>query len=722
MARSTRRITLPAWLPAPRPGGILAGSLQTPGETIQRPVTVATLGSRIGGLLGQWRYAEAGRRDVRLDFLRGYAVFAMISDHVGGISWFSPLTGSNRFLTSAAEGFVFLAGLVIGMVYGPRIKRDGWLPGAEAILRRAGILYAVTVGLTLLFVALFQFTDLRLWLDREYGLGLTDPVELVVGTLTLHYTYHGTDILWMYTILIAAAPLLFLFLEMGRTWWVLVASWLLWLAYQFFPSQAAIPWVATNVNYFPVASWQLVFVNGLLIGYHREAVARVFRRISPVATLVLFGLGMAYLILVQWAHDHGRLAGWPVAGRLAGELYLVVFDKPTVAIGRILAFIVLAGFAYSLVTVLWVPMRRALGWLLLPLGTSSLRAYGTHLLVIVLVYNVDSLARLYDRSRTANTVLQAVTVGLTLGVIILWKRAEEGIDWRVSLPRWPTHPARRPALIGAASTLVLALTVAGAIYAGPVRASRQATMESGAEEAGVLRFVPRERVAQGPLPVLLALHDEGETGPEMARALVDVARENGWVLIAPTIPYAEWSDPNLVAADAAAVLPRLDDLIEGLDEHAEITLRPQILVLGRGRGAHTAQQLALFYPEKVAAVATVGPAPCILPAESVQGTPLPFPLGVDDLEQYTGDNLDGEAVARTPFWIGIANDGRSAAESCPWGALAEQEPAQRAQTFARQLESMGSRVETVSAADAQAVAGLPDVALAFLRANQPRTE
>src|SRR5215470_16014832 len=135
----------------------------------------------------QWRYPEEGRRDLRLDYLRGYAVFAMICDHVAGISWFSPLTGANRFLTSAAEGFVLLAGLVLGMVYGPRIARSGWLAAADPIMRRASLLYGVTVGLTLVFVGLFEFTQLKLWLDRTHGLGLTDPVELVVGTLTLHF-------------------------------------------------------------------------------------------------------------------------------------------------------------------------------------------------------------------------------------------------------------------------------------------------------------------------------------------------------------------------------------------------------------------------------------------------------------------------------------------------------------------------------------------------------
>src|SRR5215208_6044074 len=194
--------------------------------------TAAKPGPFLDGVLARWRYAEGGRRDARLDLLRGYAVFAMICDHVANISFFSPFTGANRFVISAAEGFVFLAGLVVGMVYGGRMRREGWRVACEGLLHRAAVLYAVTIALTLLFVVLFQYTDLRLWLDRTYGLGLNDPVELVVSTFTLHFTYHGTDILWMYTILLAASPFVLVLLRYGQIVAVLGASWVLWYAYQ----------------------------------------------------------------------------------------------------------------------------------------------------------------------------------------------------------------------------------------------------------------------------------------------------------------------------------------------------------------------------------------------------------------------------------------------------------------------------------------------------------
>src|SRR5690242_12434283 len=227
------------------------------------------------GRFSSWRYPATDRRDGRLDFLRGFAVFAMICDHVAGISWFSPITGANRFVTSAAEGFVLLAGLVLGMVYGPRIARSGWTAAADPILRRAAVLYGVTVGLTLLFVGLFEFTSLKLWLDRAYGLGLTDPIQLVVGTFTLHFVYHGTDILLLYCVLIATSPLILLALHRGYWPAVLAVSWLIWLGHQFYPAEVMIPWTVTNAYYFPVAAWQVIFVNALVVGFYRERVAAV---------------------------------------------------------------------------------------------------------------------------------------------------------------------------------------------------------------------------------------------------------------------------------------------------------------------------------------------------------------------------------------------------------------------------------------------------------------
>ena len=43
---------------------------------------------------------------------------------------------------------------------------------------------------------------------------------------------------------------------------------------------------------------------------------------------------------------------------------------------------------YTAVTYLWIPIRRALGWLMLPLGQAALYSYIVHFFLILLVYNL----------------------------------------------------------------------------------------------------------------------------------------------------------------------------------------------------------------------------------------------------------------------------------------------------------------------------------------------
>src|SRR4051794_35155248 len=69
------------------------------------------------------------------------------------LSWFS----YERFwVVTAAEVFVVLSGVVLGMVYGRRLARDGWLAVVRGLSRRAALLYVsfVAVTVSLLVIAL----------------------------------------------------------------------------------------------------------------------------------------------------------------------------------------------------------------------------------------------------------------------------------------------------------------------------------------------------------------------------------------------------------------------------------------------------------------------------------------------------------------------------------------------------------------------------------------
>ena len=125
-------------------------------------------------------YLSHEGRDLRLDLIRGYFVFAMIIDHVRGDSPLYLLTGGNRFFTSAAEGFILISGLVTGLVYRRIIKREGMSAGLLKVLRRALTLYLLTVGVTLLFSLFSEIT----YMPWATGVNFSDPLGFVISVFS----------------------------------------------------------------------------------------------------------------------------------------------------------------------------------------------------------------------------------------------------------------------------------------------------------------------------------------------------------------------------------------------------------------------------------------------------------------------------------------------------------------------------------------------------------
>src|SRR5579862_9311690 len=95
-----------------------------------------------------------GARDLRIDWLRGLAMTCVIVNHSklqSLLSWFS----YERFwVVTAAEVFIVLSGIVLGMVYGRRLARDGWRAVVRGLGKRALTLYVAFVGVTLSIVLL----------------------------------------------------------------------------------------------------------------------------------------------------------------------------------------------------------------------------------------------------------------------------------------------------------------------------------------------------------------------------------------------------------------------------------------------------------------------------------------------------------------------------------------------------------------------------------------
>ncbi len=344
--------------------------------------------------LRAWSYYNTpdaiNRRDLRVDLLRGFCIFAMVVDHFGGDSWLYAITGGNRFYVSAAEGFIFISGFVMGQAYRSKRDRSGLAAAMSEALRRARTLYLATVALTLIFSFLYLYTDIALWTGRDFGLGIDSLQEIAVASLTLHYTYHGTDILAMYTLLLLVAPVVLLMLSAGEWYWVLIPSWLLWLAYQVYPDEASIPWYIRHGENFPLAAWQVLFVTGHVLGFHREALTAWLRRFRRLR-VVLVALGVATtlaLVSLAWGADKGtQFAFFDIDPNVLDESFFKVPLRP----GRIVAFLSVAIVGYTAATYLWVPLRRVLGWLMLPLGQAALYSYIVHFFLLLLVFNLAPL-------------------------------------------------------------------------------------------------------------------------------------------------------------------------------------------------------------------------------------------------------------------------------------------------------------------------------------------
>lgn len=379
-----------------------------PGE-VDAPVSPR---SDRAGVLARWRYA-GGARDLRLDFLRGLAVIAMVADHLGGEpSWLYALTGGNHFLFSAAEAFVFISGLVMGVVYARVIATYGIADAIWKAFRRAGTLYFLTVTLGFGFATLSYWTNMP-WVD---GVRVLDPMGRIIERVTLHRAFYLTDVLLMYTLLVAVAPFVFLLLHRGHTLPVLIGSWLMWGVYQVWPEQMLLPWRIEDNSVFQFAAWQALFFTGVALGYHRNRVITLARRL-PVALplMALVALCAGSVLLYNF---HGSLlAPFTADGDTTG-LMNEFFGKADLRVGRLLVFAAFFVVLFTLTTLVWKPLHRVLGWLLMPLGQHALFAYSVHLGVIIACTKlVSGTSALQSNTPLVNTVVQLAGIFAVWGIV-----------------------------------------------------------------------------------------------------------------------------------------------------------------------------------------------------------------------------------------------------------------------------------------------------------------
>ena len=212
-------------------------------------------------------------------------------------------------------------------------------------------------------------------------------------------------------------------------------------------------------------------------------------------------------------------------------------------------------------------------------------------------------------------------------------------------------------------------------------------------------YLPSQVDPRRPTAVVLALHGMGGTGGRIAQRLQGCADQNHWIVVAPTIAYRDYMDPAQVLLDDEETLPLLRGTLDSLSAQlGGVRLADRVYVYGFSRGAQLANRFAFFYPDHVAAVATLSGGSYTVPRRSAtvagQDRPLDFPFGVADLDHYAGHPFDTAAVRRIPFWVGVGS-ADTVKEQVPrsWDALLGDTRVERAKRFSDALKALGASVK-----------------------------
>jgi hypothetical protein len=349
-----------------------------------------------------WSYPDIDKRDLRLDFMRGLIMIYLVIVHMEYFSLFSLLAWERLGIVSSAEGFVLLSGLVVGLVYGRRAINEGLLPAAKRLWQRAFKLYKVNlfVILSIALLGLLPFVnvyDITHWWvpgDRSHAYYLYPPDtapwwEWLWKALTLQIGPHQYQIIGLYVVLLSLAPLALFLLLRGYWSLVLLISWSLYIANLFL----VVRLTPTKFELgFPLLTWQLLFFNGLLIGFYRDQVldwlvAYNNRWVGWMAGLLCLGF-----MFLGFNNPHPMFWPWETLSFIPSETFQSIygfwFNKTILGPGRLLNNAALFITMYILLNRYWFGFNSAFGWLLIPLGQSSLYVFTVHIYIILLVINL----------------------------------------------------------------------------------------------------------------------------------------------------------------------------------------------------------------------------------------------------------------------------------------------------------------------------------------------
>lgn len=375
------------------------------------------------------------QRILAFDLIRGFFLLVIMVDHIelypNGWDFF---TGKGRLWVSAAEGFFFMSGLLIGMIYRRRMAL-----GMKFIFRkmwtRAAELYIAGVALTFLFLAWVEFTHHAPIKDT---LPSPFPWHHFIGeAFLMRFTYGWADFLVRFAILMLFAPLVFYIIAKGK-WWLAMAGIIAVWAFR-----------GTSFS----LAWQLIFNFGILAGFYWQQIENWFRKLGARRSkLVMRGFAIIAVstftisyssvyvlsllfhlwgdnLLPHWLQHVAFTWGW-----INHDIWIYA-DKWTMNWLRVILFGFWFPVFYWIVRKYERQIARYSRGLLELLGRNSLFVYIAESFIVFTfkMYLIPSTTNFLQ-----NFLITGVSLALLILITILYKRIEPKLLSR----RWPRLKVR----------------------------------------------------------------------------------------------------------------------------------------------------------------------------------------------------------------------------------------------------------------------------------------
>lgn len=324
------------------------------------------------------KYTQEGKRDLRLDFLRGFCLFAMAINHAGLDSYWQIITGGSVFLINAADGFFFISGMTLGIISVGRPLTQA----VERVLKRTWQVYLATLVLSFGFASMVLLTGIELWEEGVVVIrSVYDLREMAIGILTMRYIVHGSDVLIVYVVYLGLSPLVLWGMHKKHTGRVIAAMVGIYVLSLLSLEMTELPFASFR----HLAANNLIFFGGLVIGYHRDMISSKWNqwKLSHLLDGLVIVIGIFFLYLYTT-----NFKAYPNIGDLIYQNEYREWELPP--LNLVIVFIYIRIF-WLMATYLWKPLNRITGWLMIPFGQASLFTFMLHLALIPIFWNVPEI-------------------------------------------------------------------------------------------------------------------------------------------------------------------------------------------------------------------------------------------------------------------------------------------------------------------------------------------